>query len=97
MKFVNYAMYIQDQAKVAELRPAHRQYMARLLLEGKLAAAGPFADGSGGLFIYEAQTPEEAEILVAGDPYVQGGAFASREIKAWNVVNANADLFRSAN
>jgi len=94
MKFVNYIKYIQDEDKVARLRPSHRQYMAKLLAEGKLVAAGPFADGSGALFIYETETKQAAEALATDDPYVEGGAFASYEITPWAPVSINVDLLR---
>ncbi len=42
MKFVNYATYVDGQQTLADLRPRHLQYLARLLAEGKLAASGPF-------------------------------------------------------
>ncbi len=50
---------------------------AELFAEGKLAAGGPFTDGSGALFIYAADSLAAAEGIVAADPYQIGGAFAS--------------------
>jgi uncharacterized protein YciI len=47
MKFANYIRYVEDQDAVAAIRPAHRAYLYGLLEVGQLAAAGPFADGSG--------------------------------------------------
>jgi uncharacterized protein YciI len=92
MKFVNYAKYNSD--KVASLRPVHREYTARLKAEGKLAAAGPFTDGSGALFIYEAATLEEADALMQNDPFKTGGAIASYQISPWEMVTVNVDLLR---
>jgi len=94
VKFVNYVRY--NREKVASLRPVHRQYAARLLAEGKLVTGGPFSDGSGALFIYEAATLEDAETLVRNDPYVAGGAIASHEIVPWEMVGVNVDLLRPA-
>jgi uncharacterized protein len=54
MKFANYIRYVEDRDAVAAIRPAHRAYLRGLLEGGQLAAAGPFDDGSGALFIYEA-------------------------------------------
>ena len=51
--------------------PAHREYLTRLLADGRLAACGPFADGSGALFIYEAASLAAAEEILAADPYHQ--------------------------
>jgi uncharacterized protein YciI len=60
MKFAAVIEYTQNQAKIAEVRPAHRVYLTNLLQTGRLAAAGPFTDDSGALIVYEADTPEQA-------------------------------------
>jgi uncharacterized protein len=96
MKFVNYAKYIKDQEKLSALRPAHREYAAGLMASGKLVAAGPFIDGSGALFIYEADTLQEAESLFSSDPFAAGGVIASYDIAPWQVLGVNADLLRPA-
>ena len=56
MIYVNFAKYIGDQDKIAQLRPKHRKYLADLLKCGRLAGAGPFTDGSGTLIIYNVET-----------------------------------------
>ena len=76
MKVVNYAAYISVPGRVAALRPAHREYMARLHADGRLVACGPFTDGSGALYIYETGSLAEAEEILAADPYHVGGVFA---------------------
>ena len=86
MRIINYATYVDDQQVVARIRPTHRRYMAQLTAAGKLIAGGPFADGSGALFIYEVASLDEAQALVAADPYSTDGAFANTELRAWNVV-----------
>jgi pimeloyl-ACP methyl ester carboxylesterase/uncharacterized protein YciI len=92
MKFVNYASYIENPEALNELRPQHREYLAELLAEGKLAAAGPFPDGSGELFIYELDSLDSAKAVVAADPFAAGGAFSKREVKPWDVVLASDGL-----
>lgn len=98
MKVVNYAAYT-DGWTVAKLRPAHREYMAKLESESKLVAAGPFksADGSytGALFIYEVDSMQEARDIVAADPYSRG-AFAETRLHDWEVVTAVPDLLPAA-
>ncbi len=74
MKFVNYATYADNQQTLADLRPRYLQYLAGLFAEGKLAASGLFSDGTGGLFIYELDTLDDAEAMVAADPYTVAGA-----------------------
>jgi|SRR6516165_5277225 len=92
MKVVNYATYTPVPEKVAALRPAHREYMTRLLTDGRLVACGPFADGSGALFIYEAASLAAAEEIVAADPYQIGGAFAQCRLSPWEIIKANPAL-----
>ena len=92
MKVVNYATYASIGEMAALLRPAHREYMTQLHAEGRLVAYGPFADGSGALFIYEASSLSAAEELLASDPYQVGGVFASCRLCAWEIVKANPDM-----
>ena len=92
MRFVTYASYVQDQEAVNDLRPEHFEYLAELLAEGKLAAAGSFADGSGGLFIYDVESLEDAKGAVSADPFAAGGAFARYEVKSWEPDLANFGL-----
>ena len=40
MKVVNYVAYTAAPGRVAALRPAHREYMARLHADGRLVACG---------------------------------------------------------
>ena len=93
MKFAAIIEYIQEPEKVNALRPAHRQYLLQLKEQGRLAATGPFTDGSGALIIYEAATREEAEQLLQGDPFSKNGVFVSHVLRPWNPVFANRELF----
>lgn len=86
MKYAAIIEYITDQDKVQSVRPVHREYLASLREGGRLAASGPFTDGSGALIIYEAETPEEAEGLLRADPFNQNGIFVSWRIRPWNQV-----------
>lgn len=93
MKFAAIIEYSRDQAKIQKLRPTHRQYLTSLREKGQLAASGPFTDDSGALIIYEAQTREEAEKLLQGDPFFENGIFLHYHLRPWNPVIANRDLF----
>jgi uncharacterized protein YciI len=92
MKFAAIVEYLQDKAKIAEVRPVHRQYLASLRERGQLVASGPFTDDSGALIIYEAPTHEEAEKLLQGDPFHQNVIFVRWQLRPWNPVIANRDL-----
>lgn len=93
MKFAAVIEYTSDKAKISAVRPVHRQYLAKLKAEGKLAASGPFLDDSGALIIYEADTREEAETLLQNDPFHQEGIFVRWQMRPWNPVLANRSLF----
>src|SRR4051794_18087200 len=59
---------IGDQAARDAARPKHREYLTQLFADGKLIEAGPFKDGKGSLFIYEAADEAEARAIFAADP-----------------------------
>jgi uncharacterized protein YciI len=93
MKYAAIIEYTTDKQKVADVRPTHREYLKGLLDRGKLFATGPFTDDSGALIIYEADSPEEAETLLQGDPFHRNGVFVSWRIRPWKTVMANKNLF----
>ena len=57
-----------DDERRLEARPAHRERLARLNAEGRLALAGPWADDSGALLVFHTDEPGLREIIAA-DPY----------------------------
>ena len=86
MKFAASIEYSQDTALVEAHRPAHRAYLTKLLDEGKLFASGPYADGSGALIVYEADTPEAADALLTADPFHAAGVFLKWTVRPWKVI-----------
>jgi uncharacterized protein YciI len=93
MKFAAVIEYLQDKNKIGEIRPTHRQYLASLKEKGQLVASGPFTDDSGALIIYEAGSKEDAEKLLKADPFYQNGIFLKWQLRPWNVVIANREMF----
>jgi uncharacterized protein YciI len=93
MKFAAIIEYIQDKAKVAEIRPIHREYLLSLKERGQLAVAGPLTDDSGALIVYEASSREEAEGFLQGDPFNKHGIFVKYQLRPWNPVMCNKGLF----
>ena len=69
--------------RVPEVAPRHAAYWRGLGL--RRYAGGPFGDRSGGLITFEAGSREEAERLVAGDPFVVEGVLAQRWVEHWAV------------
>ena len=92
MKYAASIEYSQDTKLVEALRPAHREYLSALLANGLLFASGPYADGSGALIIYEADTPDEAERLLKSDPFHAAGVFLNWQMRPWKVVFSNPKL-----
>lgn len=93
MKFAAIIEYAQDPAKIQAVRPVHRQYLASLKERGQLAVSGPFTDDSGALIVYEAGSADEAEQFLKGDPFHANGIFLRWQIRPWNPVLANRELF----
>ena len=93
MKFAAVIEYTQDKELIQSIRPTHREYLKQLRENDQLAASGPFTDDSGALIIYEADTVEEAEKLLQGDPFHTNGIFLQYRIRPWNPVIFNGGLF----
>jgi uncharacterized protein YciI len=62
-------------AEAQAIQKAHLAYMDQLHGQGKLVAAGPFADNTDlrGIVIYRVASVEDAKALAAGDPAVKAG------------------------
>jgi uncharacterized protein len=60
-------------------RPTHLAYLDRF--QAQIVIAGPLLDASGNpmgsLLIFDVQSREELDAIVAGDPYAAVGLFAS--------------------
>jgi uncharacterized protein len=67
-------------------RAEHRAYLNRLVDEGSLLMAGPFADERGGLIVFEAEDEAAVRRLMADDPFTIEGVFATTEIRPWTLV-----------
>lgn len=91
MKFAAFVEYVNEPERLAQLRPAHRAYLQDLLRQGRLVVAGPFADGSGALFIYEVANESEASKLAANDPFAKASLFREIVMKPWKLVFASPD------
>lgn len=76
---------IQDKELRDSLFLGHFANMRRLAEEKKLVVSGPLAANERdyrGIFIFDVGTPEEAELLLQGDPTVTAGIFDA-EIFRW--------------
>lgn len=93
MKYAAIIEYLRDDAKIAAVRPVHRQYLAQLKANGQLAVSGPFTDDSGALIVYETESAADAEKLLQGDPFHANGIFVRYMLRPWNPVICNHELF----
>lgn len=75
-----------DPEKRAAVRPRHLDYLRGLHADGKLVMAGPLQDAAGALVVYRAADAEEAQRLVADDPYTREGVSADATLREWTVV-----------
>lgn len=78
--------YVDDRAKLEDSRPRHRAYLQALVEQGKVGAAGPWADDSAGFAIYRVENITELDRLLADDPYTVDGVAKARTVREWNVV-----------
>jgi len=74
-----------DPDRIA-LRPQHRERLQKLTDEGKIFGAGPWADDSGALIVFTTDSRDEAEQLVAADPYLHTAGVSVVGYYDWNVV-----------
>ena len=66
-----------------EVRPAHREYLAALKADGKLVAAGPFADQTGALLVYDVADEAELRDILAKDPYTPADVYEIATLSEW--------------
>jgi uncharacterized protein YciI len=67
-------------------RAAHLAYLNQLAENGALVLAGAFADLSGGLLVFKAETPDLVEGYAANDPYILNNVAKSWRVREWTTV-----------
>ena len=74
-----------DPARL-ELRPEHRRRLAALHEAGRVRMAGPWADESGALLLFD--VPDEAGVqeILDDDPYYRAAGVTVARITEWNVI-----------
>jgi hypothetical protein len=81
VRFLFFYLMTGEPERVRELAPRHAGYWQHLAPPGYLG--GPFADRSVGLITFEAHSPNHAEKLVHGDPFLREGLLSSWWLKEW--------------
>lgn len=77
-------LYVQE--KLAEVRPRHREFLARLAERGTVVVAGPLGDGTGGIALYQADDEDALQQIIDTDPYFTEGAVAERSVREFKPV-----------
>lgn len=72
-----------DTDRRLQVRPAHRDYLTSLREAGKLVTAGPFADQSGALLIYDVADEAELRGILAKDPYTPADVYEIAALNEW--------------
>jgi uncharacterized protein len=72
----------ENNERRLEVRPEHREYLASLREQGKLLTAGPWADDTGALLLYDVADEAELQKILADDPYTPVNA-ADADIHEW--------------
>ena len=88
-----YAIICFDRPDSAALRDKHRAAHQEFLKKNSKAIVfgGPLKDtpdgpSTGALIVVDCATREEAEALIAADPFKQGGVYASVAVRAFKKV-----------
>lgn len=82
-------LHIVDVELNQRVRPEHLRFVAEQYNRGKVKLAGPFADGSGGMVVYQNVTAEEAGVLARQDPAISSGARQLTLIE-WNLLDLDS-------
>jgi uncharacterized protein len=92
MKYAAIVAFKQDLSKYDETRPKHREYLMSLVAQGKLFVAGGFVDKTGGMIIYEAETPAQVDAMIQADPFMAAGIFDTWVIRPYNAFFVSPQL-----
>lgn len=68
------------------VRPAHREYVATLVERGVVLAAGPYADETGALLVYEVADEAELREVLAADPYTPADVIKETRVHEWQLL-----------
>ncbi|QPK78372.1 YciI family protein [Corynebacterium lizhenjunii] len=88
--------YDPTDPRIAQVRPAHREFIGTLHAEGHIVGSGPHPDTTGGALIIlsleeDDASVEKATAIMDGDPFYAQGLLDSRTVREWNpVINSFA-------
>jgi uncharacterized protein YciI len=75
-----------DEPERLAARPAHRERLQELHRAGRLVMAGPFADDSGALLIFDVPDAAALDEVVAQDPYFRTPGVTITGRREWSPI-----------
>ncbi|GAB3437732.1 hypothetical protein GCM10027570_00270 [Streptomonospora sediminis] len=77
--------YTADAELQDATRPAHLDYLRKLVDDGMLLASGPWGpdDARGGLLVYRTGDRAAVQAIVDADPFTTAGVVAEARIREW--------------
>ncbi|GGM47204.1 hypothetical protein GCM10012275_17870 [Longimycelium tulufanense] len=69
--------------RLLAVRPAHREYCRQLAERGILLAAGPWADDTGSMLVYQVADADELRQVIDADPYTKAGVIERTTVREW--------------
>jgi uncharacterized protein YciI len=82
-RFAYFYFMKNEPDSIQAVVPSHVEYWNKRELDKYLG--GPFADRSGGLIIFEAESIADATSIVMNDPFVSEALLEDRWVKEWAV------------
>ena len=82
-RFAYFYFMKKEPDKIRSIVPLHVEYWRQRGLKGYMG--GPFADRSGGLITFEAESTEEATRIIRNDPFVSEDLLEDKSVKEWMV------------
>jgi uncharacterized protein YciI len=83
--FVKIEKGIVDKASFDRHVPAHKAYVRSLIDQGHQAKSGYWGEFGGGMLLFQAESREVAEAIVAQDPLIINGC-VDYELHEWCIV-----------
>ncbi|PSN20393.1 hypothetical protein C7271_02440 [filamentous cyanobacterium CCP5] len=83
--FVKIERGIVDKAIFDQHVPAHVEYVKQLAVHGHQAKTGYWAERGGGMLLFQAESLDQAQAIVAKDPLVAHGC-VEYELHEWKVL-----------
>ncbi|RUT07856.1 hypothetical protein DSM106972_021160 [Dulcicalothrix desertica PCC 7102] len=74
-----------DKSTFDQYVPAHHTYVRELIARGHKAKSGYWAKRGGGMMIFEAESMEQAQAIVAEDPLIKNGC-VDYQLYEWRLV-----------